>query len=98
MQSRHLNSKEYHIYTIEDIHELIDHNTNKDRKNKIFEELENVEANQEDQKLHKNAIKSYMKKKMLCFYNKNIVNEMFNLMRLDKDHLHRDHIEEKISK
>lgn len=85
MQLNHFNQynslNEYPIYTIEDIHQSLDHFASKDRKNKIYEELENV-VSKENVHFQKDLVK-YMKRKMLCFYNPKIVAEMLNLMKLD---------------
>jgi len=77
---------DYHIYSYEDVHRFIHYNEHKDRYDKICKELNSMKPLElgHDEFVTKKDLVTYMKRKMLCFYNPKIVTEMFNLMGLDK--------------
>lgn len=87
-----LGINDYHIYTRQDVQDLVrsfHYEENKDRYNKIYQELEEIKPRDPhgglDQNLTKKEILDYMKHKMLCFYNPKIVGELFNLIGLDQN-------------
>ena len=75
---------DYHICTINDVRRENLYPQNKERFDKISKEVCSLQTSDKDSITKKELI-TYMKRKMLCFYNRKIATEMLNLMGLDRE-------------
>ena len=75
---------DYYICTIKDVNREDLYPQNKERFDKIRKEVLSLQTSDIDSITKKELI-TYMKRKMLCFYNRKIATEMLNLMGLDRE-------------